>query len=126
MAEYQTKKTKHAVYNTLRCLGGVLFGERRFKQPKFLENAAQKDKYEMWLAMIDAGKINEAENKLYELMDGKDMTKLHLALLFYEHLLDLPEEFLTEHGFSREEILDGVKNAADIYGVGGLAETLIS
>ena len=59
-------------------------------------------------------------------MDGKDMTKLHLALLFYEHLLDLPEEFLTEHGFSREEILDGVKNAADIYGVGGLAETLIS
>ena len=44
----------------------------------------------------------------------------------YEHLLDLPEEFLTEHGFSREEILDGVKNAADIYGVGGLAETLIS
>ena len=76
--------------------------------------------------LAEEGKINEAENKLYELMDGKDMTKLHLALLFYEHLLDLPEEFLTEHGFSREEILEGVKNAADIYGVGGLAETLIS
>ena len=45
MAKYQTNKTKRAVYNTLRCIGVMLFGQNRFKQPKFLENAAQKEKY---------------------------------------------------------------------------------
>ena len=39
MAKYQTNKTKRAVYNTLRCIGVMLFGQNRFKQPKFLENA---------------------------------------------------------------------------------------
>ena len=96
MAEYQTKKTKHAVYNTLRCLGEVLFGERRFKQPKFLENAAQKDKYEMWLAMIDAGKINEAENELIAELEhasegdvdcrGQKMELLEVALQVYQYI----------------------------------------
>ena len=66
MAKYQTNKTKRAVYNTLRCIGVMLFGQNRFKQPKFLENAAQKDKYEVWLGMIDEGKINEVENELIE------------------------------------------------------------
>ena len=103
---------------------GLFKGEAPFVSPQGAR-VKMEDGREL-LEMAEEGKINEAENKLYELMDGKDMTKLHLALLFYEHLLDLPEEFLTEHGFSREEILDGVKNAAEIYGVGGLAETLIS
>lgn len=105
--------------------GVDLIKKKRWIRPQIPMRPGGEDGREL-LEMAEEGKINEAENKLYELMDGKDMTKLHLALLFYEHLLDLPEEFLTEHGFSREEILDGVKNAADIYGVGGLAETLIS
>ena len=104
----------------------VLFNKKEKMDTPADTNAPSGEDGRELLEMAEEGKINEAENKLYELLDGKDMTKLHLALLFYEHLLDLPEEFLTEHGFSREEILEGVKNAADIYGVGGLAETLIS
>ncbi len=127
MAEYQTKKTKHAVYNTLRCLGGVLFGERRFKQPKFLENAAQKDKYEMWLAMIDAGKINEAENELIAELEhalegdvdcrGQKIELLEVALQVYQYINDKEDEFLEMHCYSREEVEEGIRNALQMMGM---------
>ena len=127
MAEYQTKKTKHAVYNTLRCLGGVLFGERRFKQPKFLENAAQKDKYEMWLAMIDAGKINEAENELIAELEhasegdvdcrGQKMELLEVALQVSQYINDKEDEFLEMHCYSREEVEEGIRNALQMMGM---------
>ena len=127
MAEYRTRKTKHAVYNTLRCLGGVLFGERRFKQPKFLENAAQKDKYEMWLAMIDAGKINEAENELIAELEhalegdvdcrGQKMELLEVALQVYQYINDKEDEFLEMHCYSREEVEEGIRNALQMMGM---------
>ena len=127
MAEYQTKKTKHAVYTTLRCSGGVLFGERRFKQPKFLENAAQKDKYEMWLAMIDAGKINEAENELIAELEhasegdvdcrGQKMELLEVALQVYQYINDKEDEFLEMHCYSREEVEEGIRNALQMMGM---------
>ena len=127
MAEYQTKKSKHAVYNTLRCLGGALFGERRFKQPKFLENAAQKDKYEMWLAMIDAGKINEAENELIAELElasegdvdcrGQKMELLEVALQVYQYINDKEDEFLEMHCYSREEVEEGIRNALQMMGM---------
>lgn len=127
MAEYRMKKTKNAVYNTLRCLGGVLFGERRFKQPKFLENAAQKDKYEMWLAMIDAGKINEAENELIAELEhalegdvdcrGQKMELLEVALQVYQYINDKEDEFLEMHCYSREEVEEGIRNALQMMGM---------
>ncbi len=127
MAEYRMKKTKHAVYNTLRCLGGVLFGERRFKQPKFLENAAQKDKYKMWLAMIDAGKINEAENELIAELEhalegdvdcrGQKMELLEVALQVYQYINDKEDEFLEMHCYSREEVEEGIRNALQMMGM---------
>lgn len=127
MAEYRTRKTKHAVYNTLRCLGGVLFGERRFKQPKFLEHAAQKDKYEMWLAMIDAGKINEAENELIAELEhasegdvdcrGQKMELLEVALQVYQYINDKEDEFLEMHCYSREEVEEGIRNALQMMGM---------
>ena len=98
MAKYQTNKTKRAVYNTLRCIGVMLFGQNRFKQPKFLENAAQKDKYEVWLGMIDEGKINEVENELIEETEqrrpdmhpseSEKMAMLEVALQIYKYIND--------------------------------------
>lgn len=103
MAKYQTNKTKRAVYNTLRCIGVMLFGQNRFKQPKFLENAAQKDKYEVWLGMIDEGKINEVENELIEETEqrrrnmhpseSEKMAMLEVALQIYKYINDKDELF---------------------------------
>ena len=111
MAKYQTNKTKRAVYNTLRCIGVMLFGQNRFKQPKFLENAAQKDKYEVWLGMIDEGKINEVENELIEETEqrrpdmhpseSEKMAMLEVALQIYKYINDKDDAFLERSSYSR-------------------------
>lgn len=124
MAKYQTNKTKRAVYNTLRCIGVMLFGQNRFKQPKFLENAAQKDKYEVWLGMIDEGKINEVENELIEETEqrrpdmhpseSEKMAMLEVALQIYKYINDKDDAFLERSSYSREEVVEGILSVMHI------------
>ena len=59
---------------------------------------------------------------MYELVDGEDKQKLKTALLFYNYLNDKEDSFLEEHDFSRDEIRDGVKRVASLYGVAGMVE----
>lgn len=47
---------------------------------------------------------------------------LELALSFYDHLNHFTDDFLTEHGFTTDEIADGIKNAARVYGIEGLED----
>lgn len=46
------------------------------------------------LSLITQGKINEAENLLYEKLDSKNKRYMELALDFYERLNNLDDEFL--------------------------------
>ena len=49
---------------------------------------------------------------------------LELALTFYLYLNDMDGDYLDDHDYSREEILDGLKSLAEDWGVTGL-ETLV-
>ena len=66
------------------------------------------------------GEINEAENTLYEGMQEDDVDYLELALTFYLYLNDMDSDFLDDHGYSREEVLEGMKDLASDWGVTGL------
>ena len=70
--------------------------------------------------MIDDGKINEAENRLYDLISDTDGNRFKIALLFYSYLNDKTDEFLEANDFSREEIKSGLENAADRFGLSGI------
>lgn len=72
--------------------------------------------------MVDYGRINEAENQLYEMMDENKTQSLEVALLFYDYLNEKDNEFLNENGFSREEVKQGIKNTAVRYGLDDMAE----
>lgn len=76
-------------------------------------------------ALADSGQINEAENLLYEHLNTSDLSQLKLAFAFYEHLNEYQNDFLEEHNYSREEILEGIKNIAAEFGVSGLVDTLL-
>lgn len=76
-------------------------------------------------ALADSGQINEAENLLYKHLDTSDLSQLKLAFAFYEHLNEYQNDFLEEHNYSREEILEGIKNIASEFGVSGLVDTLL-
>ena len=60
------------------------------------------------LEMIDCGEINKAENLLLESLDYSDKNSIAAAAMFYQYLSEKGEEFLIEHDFSREEVLDGI------------------
>lgn len=74
------------------------------------------------LAMVDAGKINEAENRVYDLTEQKELQNLKAALLFYSYLNEKDSAFLETHDFSREEVKEGLQSLAERYGLGGMSE----
>lgn len=73
------------------------------------------------LALIDAGDINEAENRLFDLLDGQNRETLKIALMFYARLNEKSDAFLEANGFSRAEIQQGIENAAARFGLGSVA-----
>lgn len=80
---------------------------------------------DLLLDMADQGRINEAENKVYEITEDGDKRNLAIALLFYSYLNDKEDEFLEECNFSREEIKSGLSDIAARYGVDGFAEVFL-
>ena len=80
------------------------------------------EQYKKFISMIDDGQINEAENLLLDGLDKGNHAYFEMALLFYEKLGGKTDEFLQEHDYSREEVLDGVKYVVDYYGYGSLME----
>ena len=72
------------------------------------------------MKLAEEGKINEAENELYMGMVEDDVDYLELALTFYLYLNDMDGDFLDDNGYSREEVLEGMKDLASDWGVTGL------
>lgn len=89
---------------------------------ELLENKEQKETLENLLDMIDNGKINEAENRLYDLTSDTDVNSLEIALLFYSYLNDKTDDFLEANDFSRDEIKLGLENVVDSFGLSSIAK----
>ena len=93
---------------------------------ELLENKEEKETLENLLDMIDDGKINEAENRLYDLISDTDMNSLEIALLFYSYLNDKTDDFLEENDFNRDEIKLGLENVADRFGLSSIAKMFLT
>lgn len=68
--------------------------------------------HEELIILLEQGKINEAENLLFENLQTDDKRYMELALDFYERLNNFEDGFLEENNFSREEIREGLKEIA--------------
>lgn len=93
---------------------------------ELLENKEEKEVLETLLDMVDAGSIDEAENKIFEIAAVKDKSNLEMILLFYSYLNDKSDDFLAENNFSRTEIKDDLKSILSQYGLGSMAEIYLS
>ena len=70
--------------------------------------------------MIDAGNINAAEDRLFEMIESSAWSEKDLAALvlsFYDYANSKPDEFLAAAGFSREEIISGLSDAMKALGM---------
>ncbi|MBQ6274176.1 MAG: hypothetical protein IJK63_08130 [Oscillospiraceae bacterium] len=93
-------------------LARLLLGKELTSSPSAGEEAA-RESGELLLTLSAEGKICEAENLLFERAAPGDSFWLAAGLRFYQRLSEFPEETLHQNGFSREEILLGLKDLCE-------------
>lgn len=93
---------------------------------ELLENEEEKATLETLLNMVDDGDINEAENKVFEMVEAGGRDSLELVLLFYSYLNDKSDDFLAENNFGRKEIQDDLKYILSKYGLDSMAEMFLT
>ena len=89
---------------------------------ELLKNAEQLQTTEALLKMSDDGRINEAENRLFCVVEEGSTEDLKMALVFYAHLNEKSDTFLEEHSFSRQEIRSGLRDISHKAGIEGLVD----
>lgn len=115
------------IHEAVRALVKLVFKIDTEKEEELVFTEKEKETtYDELLKLINEGKINEAENKLLDELDSKDMECYKMALMFYSYLNDKDIDFLEEHDFSKKEIVDGLKYVSDIYGYGSMAGALLN
>lgn len=110
------------VTTLLKLIFHIELGEN--EEENFKDQETASDYLEL-LALIQAGEINEAENKLLDELDSDDMEHFKMALMFYYHLNEIDFNFLEEHNYSKTEITDGLRYVSSVYGYDSMAEALL-
>ena len=77
------------------------------------------------LEMVDDGRINEAENRVYELCEDGEMANLKVMLLFYDYLNGKSDEYLEECEFSREELKEDMRDLLAGFGLSDMAHNIL-
>ena len=67
--------------------------------------------------LIEQDRLGEAEDLLFAGLDGVDLAGLARALDFYQTANRLSDEALGRQGFTRQELLEGLREAVERYGI---------
>lgn len=120
---YENDYIMKMIHESVRMVMRLVFHKDDFPQEDFtLTDLLSGPDYDKLQTLADSGKINEAENLLYEQLDDSDEEDLEGALLFYEYLNQKSNEELEDADYSREEISDGIKMVLKMYGHESLTE----
>lgn len=88
---------------------------------KFNENEQyQKDSFEferLLENLIEEDRINDAENILFEKLETNNLMYATIATRFYDKLKGLSDEKLQKSNYSRDEILQGLNDMCDMFGL---------
>lgn len=119
--DYIMRLVKQAVRMLLKLLFNI---DTTVPIQEVLEKAEEKQTTERLLKMADEGKINEAENELWEIIGDGDRRYLKTALIFYYHLSEMSESFLMENNYTPAEIKEGVESLVETYGIKDISDLI--
>lgn len=68
--------------------------------------------YEQLIQLANEGKFNEAEDLLFENIDSGVGDIFHLGMNFYLYINEFSNDQLEDNGYSREEVVEGIKDFA--------------
>lgn len=80
----------------------------------------QKDSFEferLLENLIEENRINDAENILFEKLETNNLMYATIATRFYDKLKGLSDEKLQKSNYSRDEILQGLNDMCDMFGL---------
>ena len=117
--DFILRQIREMIHAVMRMLFQVNASEL---SPDVIEDTSARTVLEELLALTDEGRIDEAENQLYEMTCDGDRQNLEIGLLFYYNLNGKDDDFLEAHNFSREEIMTGIQDLAERYNLSGIAE----
>ena len=109
--DFILRQIREMIHAVMRMLFQVNASEL---SPDVIEDTSARTVLEELLALTDEGRIDEAENQLYEMTCDGDRQNLEIGLLFYYNLNGKDDDFLEAHNFSREEIMTGIQDLSGI------------
>lgn len=122
MYYYEKDYIMRMIHGYARVLAKILFNRELEDEVVFTgemdEAGREKDDY--LKRMVDEGKVNEAEEKLFDLLSAlswESKQKAALVLSFYDYLNEKDDEFLQNANFSRDEIMSGMEDGMKAIGM---------
>ena len=104
------------IHGIARALARMLFG-RDVEEDEELAGVmgeASRESCDYLRQMVDSGKVNAAEDKLFDLLETAawdDRQKAAMIISFYDYVNSRDDAFLARANFSREEIISGLEDA---------------
>ena len=116
MYYYEKDYIMRLIHGIARILARMFFNRELEEEGKQISvHGAQARETEDFLRrMIDEGRINAAEDRLFDMMEDSAWDKKQLAALalsFYDYCNNKDDDFLAAADFSREEIISGLEDA---------------
>lgn len=116
MYYYEKDYIMRLIHGIALVLARLLLGKQMEQEGEIASalNREATKRDEILRRMIDEGKINAAEEILFDILENatwEDKQKAALALSFYDHVNEKEDEFLEKANFSREEIIEGLEDA---------------
>ncbi len=116
MYYYEKDYIMRLIHGISQVLARLLLGKEMEEEGEviLLREKAARDQNDYLCGMIDAGRVNAAEEKLFDLLETAvwdDREKAALAIAFYDYLNSKDDAFLEAADFSREEIIRGMEDA---------------
>ena len=114
------------IHEMIQAVLTLLLGrDTESKEEIVLPETTQDEEFQKLIHLVNEGRINDAENQLWDLLDKDQARHFQRALLFYDHLNDLEDDVLEAADFSREEVADGLVRVMKLYGYEDMARTFI-
>ena len=120
---YEQDYIMRLIHEMVRMFLKLFFNINEDKDEEIIvEESNLGEKYDPLMELLNQGKINEAENLLYEELDPQNKEYLKIGLLFYERLGRLSPQVLETSDYTGEEIREGIRHLLSLYGYEDMSE----
>lgn len=114
------------IKDLVKSIAHIVLGksEIEYELPEKSEYSKVDFLYMKLLELVNQGKINEAEDMLFDEINPSDMVQFEMAMSFYLYLNDFGDDYLEKNNYSRDEIYEGINSICKEYGLSTMIDFL--